>query len=119
MTTPEPHVIALAWYHGVIALGGLLAVFATVHRLWIAPVQSWRKDVDAKHAAYDVALAEVNKDLDRGRDKFDQVIEECKAIREDMKEHEAKQNERHQKVIERLAAIETTLRERSLIPNQD
>ena len=70
------------WYHGVIALGGLLTVFGVIHRLWIAPIQAWRKGVDDRINEIEKEQALQEQRLESGDKRFEELVADIKAIRE-------------------------------------
>ena len=78
----HPLQVVLSWYHAVLALGGLLAVFATAHRLWIAPIQRWRADVVQRVHAIEVEQALQAQRLASGDAKFDEVLRAIRDMRE-------------------------------------
>ena len=97
----NPEGIVLHWYHSIVAIGGLLAVFATFHRIFIAPVQAWRKKVEQEHADFkaDVRVwkAEVEGRFKHGEGHFTQNATEHKAMMDTLK-----------RIEDRLRALETS-----------
>ena len=108
----------LHWYHAAIALGGLLSIFAVIHRLWIAPEQARRKKVEDRLADLDKWRVGVDRDLERGSDKFAEMTTQIRELRNEMKSHEEAQRKRHEQVIQWMAAIDTRLKMTGGLPDQ-
>ena len=79
----EPQSLAslIHWYHGAVALGGLLAIFGTVHRLWIAPIQAWRKEVERRIVEVEKQQALDKQRMESGDRKFTELVADIKEIK--------------------------------------
>ena len=93
----------------------LVALFAGAGWLyvqWIRPVQRWRNEKDLECAELRLRIESAEKDLAKG----DKAFERFENL---LREHERAAREQTAKIIERLVAIETLMKERSIVPNQD
>ena len=83
-----------------VAVGMALSVVGSVSMLWA----TWVRPAHAKEVKLQVRLAQIEGRLDAGDEKFG-VMDQ---MQRDMR-----------KVLDRLTAIETILKERGGLPNQD
>lgn len=109
MDVPLPesaHAFAELW-HIAVACFTLIGFFIGWDRHFNAPERRRRADIEKR-------LSKAEWRLEQGDKEFKRLD----GLEASMAQHEAKQQERHEKVLERLTAIETILRERGGIPNQ-
>ena len=82
---PDTAAVVLHWYHGALAIGGLIGLYASIHRIWIAPIQHWRRDVERRLAEQDTQQALAAARLASGDTKFDDVIRAISDLRTELK----------------------------------
>lgn len=97
------------WYHGVIVLGGVLGVFATVHRIWIAPIQAWRRGQETRMVALETQQALTDQRLGQGTEKMQRMEQKLDCLDRKFDTH-------HQEVLTRLTAMETLMRHGGGLP---
>ena len=101
--------LALELWHLLVGALVVLGAWIGYDRHYLLPLRQWRADMDKWKVG-------VDKDLDRGKDTFESIKESLADLKAEVKEHERRQMERDRLISERLAAIETLLRERGGIP---
>ena len=101
--------ISLETWHVLLAL---LAGAGWLYVQWIAPVQKWRKDKDVEIAKLTLRVETAEAALAKGDAAFDRF----EAL---LRDHEREARNQMGKVLERMAALEVLMKERSIIPNQD
>ena len=79
--TVHPITVAIAWYHAIIGLGGILAIFGTYHRIWIAPEKERRETVNKRLTDLETRMTLAERDLKSGDKKFDDMAADIKAIK--------------------------------------
>ena len=93
-------------WHVVLAL---VTGLAWIYVQFLRPTQAWRAEADKQIALLQQRSSDQDARLQRGDDAFDR-------LEAAMREHEGRQQQRNEKVLQRLAAIETLLRERGGVP---
>ena len=94
--------ILIQWYHGLMALGGLLGVFATYHRMWVAPEQKRREAVAQRLQELEKEQALQKQRLDSGNKRFDEILAAIDKLRIELKAD-------HTLLDDRLRALEKTV----------
>lgn len=93
-----------AWHVLLVILGG--AGWLYVNHL--KPVSRWRGEKDLEIAKITTRLEQAEKELAKGDAAFDR-------LETLLRQHEAEARAQTAKIIERLASIETILKERSMV----
>ena len=93
------------WHVLLAVLGGL----GWLYIQFIRPANQWRADASKQMALQEQRITATEVILEKGDESFDR-------LEKTMKDHEYRQQERNERVVARLAAIETLLRERGGVP---
>ena len=94
-----------SWHVLLAVLAGLSWIYLN----FVRPTGQWRADASKQIALLEQRVTAAETRLEKGDESFDR-------LERTMKDHEYRQQQRNEKLVERLAAIETLLRERGGVP---
>ena len=97
-TDPQGFHLLIELWHLGLGLLGLLTAWIAYDRHYLAPLRKWRGEMD-------IWKAETNKDLERGKNKMDNTDRLYACLDQKM-----------DKVLQRLTAIETLMRHTGGLP---